>query len=76
VKTAFSPRENAVFLHGKRCYLAQDSFFIASEFLTNCCHSPTICHHPFSPLYKGFLRRWWQSGSKKQKKFFLMWSVC
>ncbi len=80
-KTAFSCGENSVFLRRKR-FLHRDGRNLRAAtplpfgeglgvgLLELCCHLPPCCHHLFSPLYKGILGRWWQSGSKNRKKFF------
>ena len=80
-KTAFSCGENSVFLRRKR-FLHRDGRNLRAAaplpfgeglgvgLLGLCCHLPPCCHHLFSPLYKGILGRWWQSGSKNRKKIF------
>jgi len=87
-KTAFSCGENSVFLRRKRFLHRDGRNLRAATPLPKgrgwgwgwlgvgllglCCHLPPCCHHLFSPLYKGILGRWWQSGSKNRKKFFFI----
>ena len=35
------------------------------------CHLPPICHHPVSPLFKGFPSDWWQVADKNTKNNFV-----
>ena len=81
VKTAFSCGENTVFQRRKR-HLPAWQHTHCAQLLPSlsgrgwgwgfAATLPPSATTSASPLYKGFQRCWWQSGSKNRKKFFLL----